>query len=197
MIDARAVVFGLSLCGAAVIAGLLVRQATEPPQPPRGVGALTATSAANTQRQPCTLRAGGALQDPRCTPGAVNLHVTQTTIRQTICKPGWAASVRPPVTTTEPWKFRAMRAYGIDTTPGHAQLYEYDHLIPIELGGAVLDTRNLFPEPRHVQVAAADEGSFAKDQVENRLKREVCATPPVLTLAKARQAIRTDWRTAP
>lgn len=155
-------------------------------------GATTTTpSPATTQRAPCRYRAAGALPDRRCTPGAVNRAVTQRTIRTTICTPGWAASVRPDVSVTEPWKFRAMRAYGVSTMPGQAQQYEYDHLIPIELGGAPLDTRNLFPQPHE----PAATGSYAKDKVENRLKAEVCAG--TVTLAAARKAIRTDWRTAP
>jgi hypothetical protein len=141
----------------------------------------------------CHFRAGGALPDRVCTPGAVNHAVTQRTIKTTICKPGWATSVRPPQKVTEPQKFRSMRAYGIETTPGHAQLYEYDHLIPIELGGALDDTKNLFPEPHVLTVGGVDEGSFAKDKIENRLNRDVCSGS--LSLAKARRAIRTNWLT--
>lgn len=174
---------------AALTAGALRPDGSQRPESTAGV--TGPPTAATTQRSPCHFRDGGALPDPRCTPGAVNHTVTQKTIRTTICTPGWAASVRPDVTVTEPWKFRAMRAYGIDTSAGHAQLYEYDHLIPIEVGGAVLDTRNLFPEPHE----PAATGSYAKDKVENRLKAEVCAGK--VTLAAARRAIRTDWRTAP
>src|SRR5690242_19992277 len=36
----------------------------------------------------------GDLPDPVKTPGALNPDVTQETIRQTICVPGWTASVR-------------------------------------------------------------------------------------------------------
>lgn len=172
------------ILAAVVVAALVVAHSADTPTRPT----VTAPAAA------CKFRAGGALPDRRCTPGSVNRAVTQRTIATTICKPGWAASVRPPVSWSEPHKFKAMRAYGIDTSPGHAALDEYDHLLPIELGGALTDERNLWPEPHHVIVAGVEEGSFAKDQVENRLKRDVCAKPPRMKLAAARRIMRTDWR---
>lgn len=135
----------------------------------------------------CSYRDGGALPDPKCTPGAINHAVTQRTIRKTICKPGWATSVRPPETATEPLKFKAMRAYGDSTAAGQAGRYEYDHLIPIELGGALLDTRNLWPEQH-----AGTDGSYAKDVRENRLRVLVCVG--AVKLAAARRIMRTDWR---
>ena len=83
------------------------------------------------------------LPDRRCTPGAVNPAVTQATIATTICRAGWTASVRPPERVTEPEKLASLRAYGESGPSG----YEYDHLVPLELGGAVNDPRNLWPEP--------------------------------------------------
>src|SRR5579871_5396607 len=53
----------------------------------------------------CTYRHaanGGWLPDPSCTPGALNPDVTQATIASTICKTGWTATVRPPLSVTEP-----------------------------------------------------------------------------------------------
>jgi hypothetical protein len=138
----------------------------------------------------CTYRASGALPDPKCTPGATYHAVTQATINKTICVKGWTATIRPPLAWTEPHKFKSMRAYGVDTSPGHAQLYEYDHLIPLELGGAPADERNLWPEPH----AAGASGSFVKDGVENKLRAEVCAGR--MKLAAARRLIRTDWTKA-
>lgn len=142
----------------------------------------------------CVYRAGGALPDPSCTPGAVNHAVTQATIHKTICVPGWTTKVRPPVTVTEPEKRVALRQYGYAFGTSLAG-YEYDHLIPLELGGATNDLRNLFPEPHHVKVTAGDEGSYAKDGVENRLNHLVCVGK--MKLAVARRIMRTDWRTAP
>ena len=56
-----------------------------------------------------------------------------------------------------------MRAYG-DRLPLHA--YEYDHLIPLELGGAPNSPRNLWPEP--------GASPNPKDRLENRLRVLVC-----------------------
>lgn len=136
----------------------------------------------------CSYRAGGLLPDRRCTPGVVNRHVTQSTIRATICRPGWTRTIRPASSVTYPLKRAAMRAYGVGNLP--ASGFEYDHLIPLELGGAPLDPRNLWPEP-----IRAHDGAYAKDAVEDRLHRAVCAGK--LTLRAARAAIRRDWRTAP
>src|SRR5438270_799115 len=60
-----------------------------------------------------------------------------------------------------------------------------------QLGGAPDDLRNLWPEPHTV---SGDQGSFAKDKVENKLKRDICKG--AITLAAAQQQIATDWRQA-
>lgn len=158
------------------------------------VGAATAPQNTGSQDRVCVYRSGGALPDATCTPGAYSRAVTQRTIATTICHSGWAATQRPPQAVTEPMKFASMRAYGVPTTPGHAQLYEYDHLVPIELGGAPGDARNLWPEPHTVPTAQGDQGSYTKDGRENRMRALVCAH--VLTLRAARHIMRTDWRQA-
>jgi hypothetical protein len=118
--------------------------------------------------------------DPRCTPGALNPAVTQSTIGRTICQSGWTRTVRPPESVTEKEKAASMAAYG-DAGPMGA--YEYDHFIALELGGAVNDSRNLWPEP--------GGSPNPKDAVENRLHEEVCSGE--MTLATAQRAITTDW----
>lgn len=120
--------------------------------------------------------------DPACTPGAIDPAVTQATIATTICKPGWTATVRPPVTATEPWKRKLMADYGLT---GSLRGYELDHLIPLEFAGAN-STSNLWPE-----LGATPN---PKDAVENRLHREVCAGR--LPLAVAQQEIAANWTTA-
>lgn len=132
----------------------------------------------------CHYTSNGALPDPRCTPGALNPAVTQATIRRTICVSGWTSTIRPPSSVTGPEKIASMYLYGDKLS---ASAYEFDHLISLELGGAPNSPLNLWPEPH--------PSSFAKDIVENRLKREVCASK--ITLAVAQHAIATDWRTAP
>jgi hypothetical protein len=123
-------------------------------------------------------RNGQPTPDPACTPGAINPAVTQATIGQTICVSGWTATVRPSVTVTDRWKKLSAASYG--TTPAGT---EYDHAIPLELGGAPLDPRNLWVEPGSIP--------NAKDAVENRLRKQVCAGQ--ITLAAAQAGIAADW----
>ena len=159
---------------------------------PSGLAYSTA-SAQVVQSQPaagaCRARNGGlyATSDRRCTPGAVNPAVTQATIGSTICSRGWTSTVRPRVSVTEPEKLASMRAYG-DGGPPSA--YEYDHLVPLELGGAVNDPRNLWPEPDYPGVSR----SFylnPKDKLERALNRLVCAG--TMSLARAQRLIAADW----
>jgi hypothetical protein len=127
-----------------------------------------------------------ARPDPRCTPGAVNPAVTQATISSTVCRSGWTATVRPRASITEPEKFASMAAYNLR---GPASVYEYDHDVPLELGGAVNDPRNLWPEPDY----ATRSGFYLnpKDRLENALKRMVCRN--AITLAQAQWLIASNW----
>ena len=134
----------------------------------------------------CTYRSvngQGPLPDPVCTPGATNPAVAPSTISSTICASGWTSTVRPPLSVTEPQKYRSMAAYG---DAGSAGDYEYDHLIPLELGGATDDAGNLWPQPH-----AGPWSSLAKDALENKLRELVCAGQ--LALAAAQRAIASDW----
>jgi hypothetical protein len=106
--------------------------------------------------------------------------VTQATIRQTICRSGWARSVRPPESITEPEKDASLAAYG---DRGSASGYEYDHLVALELGGATNAPANLWPEP--------GSSPNPKDRVEDELNREVCDGK--MTLSAAQHLIVTDW----
>lgn len=137
---------------------------------------------------------GYALPDPACTPGAIDGAVTQGDIATTICRRGYSSSVRPPVTLTEPAKYRSMAAYG---APGRVSAYELDHLVPLELGGSS-DVRNLWAEPDQGVPAQFDTtdhfGRNAKDGVEDRLAAAVCAGE--VPLAAAQAAIARDWTTA-
>lgn len=108
--------------------------------------------------------AGAVLADPVRTPGVLNPAVTQASIRSTICKRGWTATIRPPVEYTNELKREQMRAYG---ETGLLSAYQEDHLISLELGGNPTDPRNLWPEP-YPRAAAVD-------QIENELNSEVCS----------------------
>lgn len=156
--------------------------------------ATVAVAVAATQGAPrvaCVFR--GGLPDISCTPGATNPAATQATLKTTVCKSGWTATIRPPLATTEPQKRKSMTAYGLPRSTSMTG-YEYDHLISLELGGAPDDSRNLWPEPHTANVAGHDEGSYVKDRLENRLKKLVCNG--TVKLADAQTAIAANWVTA-
>jgi hypothetical protein len=154
--------------------------------------AYSHASGSAVQTQPpagsCHTRGSGlfATPDPRCTPGALNPAVTQRTIDSTICSAGWTATVRPPESVSEPEKLANMRSYGISKG---ASGYEYDHLVPLELGGAVNDPRNLWPEPDY-----PGGGGFypnPKDHLERALNRLVCRGQ--MPLVRAQLLIAREW----
>jgi hypothetical protein len=118
------------------------------------------------------------LPNPKLTPGRLNPKVRQSTIKKTICVKGWTKKVRPPVSYTNKLKVKQMLQYGETGSPSD---YEEDHFIPLELGGAPKNPKNLWPEP-HSQ-------SKISDPLETKFKKQVCKG--VLTLKKARAAIRT------
>jgi hypothetical protein len=117
------------------------------------------------------------------TPGVTNPAVTKATIGTTICVKNWTKSIRPPASYTNALKAKQMLQYN---ESGPATDYEEDHLIPLELGGAPKDPRNLWPEP-HTQ-------SKVTDPLETKLNRMICVTH-TLTLAAARKQILAFKRT--
>lgn len=123
------------------------------------------------------------LPDTACTPGAVNPDVTQDTIGATICRHGWTATVRPPSSYTNAVKRRQIVEYGAYAGTS-LRGYEEDHLIPLELGGAPRDPRNLWPE--------AGASRNPKDRVEDAGRRAVCSHR--VTLADAQARIAGNWR---
>jgi hypothetical protein len=123
------------------------------------------------------------LQDAKATPGATDPQLTATKL----CDPAFhTGTARNKMTQPQKRKVRVCRAYGITKAcPG--PLYEIDHLISIELGGAN-DDANLWPQPVD---ALGQIGFHTKDVVENRAHRAVCSGK--LTLEQAQTGIRTDW----
>lgn len=126
------------------------------------------------------------LPDPRCTPGAGNPQVTQADLGTTICVRGFTATIRPPDTITGAEKVASAAAYGYT---GSLHVAEYDHLIPLELGGDPNDAANLWVEPPDSPDATTVAN--AKDRLENRLNSLVCSGQ--LTLATAQQAMAGNW----
>ena len=112
----------------------------------------------------------------------LNPAVMQETIGQTICLQGWAKTVRPSVAYTNAVKRRLIRELEI---PEELLVdFELDHRIPLALGGAPSDPRNLELQPW-------DEAS-EKDAIEACLARAVCDGK--IALDEAQRRIWADWR---
>lgn len=155
----------------------------------RATKARRAGAAPRTRRVAATGVAAGAgntmvWPDPIRTPGWPNPKVNQDNIKSTICRKGWTATIRPPVSYTNDLKTQGIAAYGFTDTS--LASYEEDHLISLELGGDPEDARNLWPE-----AYAGVCGARVKDQIETRLKTMVCAGQ--ISLAEAQQEIAQNW----
>jgi hypothetical protein len=113
---------------------------------------------------------------PTGTAGVLNPAVTQQTIATTVCVPGWSDSIRPPSAYTSALKRRQMAELHLTGRPAD---YEEDHVIPLALGGAARDERNLrpvlWPQARK------------DDRLETLLHRLVCARQ--MTLADGQYLI--------
>lgn len=146
----------------------------------RALGILVLLVSCGSTSGTATQNFAGGLADYSLPPGAVNPTVTQATIGSTICVSGWTATVRPGTSFTTPLKNLQMKERHL---PGKASDYEEDHLIPLELGGAPADPKNLWPEARTGPHASAGD----KDRAENAFRSQVCAG--TLSLADARARI--------
>jgi hypothetical protein len=89
---------------------------------------------------------------------------------------------------TEPEKEASMAAF--DNTADLSTL-EYDHLVPLEIGGAVNDPRNLWPEPNYQGVSPDSYVLNPKDKLEDRLHDLVCSGE--MPLGEAQRGIARDW----
>ncbi|MFI5305612.1 MAG: hypothetical protein ACHQYP_12560 [Nitrospiria bacterium] len=124
------------------------------------------------------------LPDPTMTPGAINPDVTQEIIHQTICVKGYAKSIRPPAYYTNRLKKKMMRQYGYYRISPKS--FEFDHLIPLSVGGHPTSELNLWPEPRFSTWNAGK-----KDELEAFFHRAVCKEK--IPLDAAQKEIATDW----
>jgi len=114
----------------------------------------------------------------------INPAVTQETIATTICVPGWTKTVRPWARYTAGIKINLIRELEI---PEELLVdFELDHRIPLALGGAP-------SEPRNLELQPWDE-AVEKDRIETCLSRAVCGG--TIRLDEARRLIWSDWRTA-
>jgi hypothetical protein len=140
-----------------------------PPAPPQ-------STAPNNREWPHPPRTIGRLP--------LNPDVTPETLGQTICVRGWTATVRPPVSYTNAVKVRLIREQGLPLELiGDFQL---DHKMPLALGGAPSDPRNLQLED--------EDDAERKDGVEKCLSKAVCAGR--ISLQEAQRRIWADWREA-
>jgi hypothetical protein len=125
----------------------------------------------------CATSAAGAwtLPNASMTPGAI-----LSSDPAVVCVRGYSRTVRPPYDYA--WRrFRVsvFRAYDIPHERWHD--FTLDHDVPLSLGGAPEDLRNVWPEPK----AEAKR----KDEVEDALLAAVCYRH-TLTLAAAQAANR-------
>ena len=122
--------------------------------------------------------------DAKLTPGVADPHVTQQTIRATICKPGYTATVR---NVSEATKREVMQRYGLPEAD--FSRVEIDHYLSLEIGGAN-DIENLWPQYYDPAPGQSDYlGARQKDVIETSLHRAVCSGR--MTLREAQEAIRT------
>jgi hypothetical protein len=113
-----------------------------------------------------------SLPDHALTPG-----VTRPLTVQALCTTKWGLDRRA---VTVKMKRDVARSY--DVPWEKRGNYEFDHLIPRELGGAD-DVRNLWPQPW--------PQAREKDRLENALRKAVCARRVALSVAQ--RAIADDW----
>lgn len=118
---------------------------------------------------------------------ALNPDVRPETIDQTICVPGYAASVRPSTSYTNGVKRKLLRESGNVTA--EASDYDLDHIIPLAVGGHPRSVRNLNPMLRD-----GEGGARQKARLDKQLQRLVCSRQ--LGLRDAQTAIYGDWRGA-
>lgn len=126
----------------------------------------------------------GQINSSRAQELPLNPEVTQNTIDETICVPGYTKTVRPPASVTNTVKFEMLRAGGYPASSIHD--FILDHRIPLSLGGAANDLRNFLLQ--------SESESKDKDRVELCLAKTVCSGR--ISLAQAQTEIWNNWRNA-
>lgn len=114
----------------------------------------------------------------------LNPQVTEQTMKQTICAPGYTRAVRPSSSYTSSVKAKLLRETGLDESL--MSEYELDHIVPLELGGHPRELRNLTLQPW-----GGIHGALRKDSLEHRLHILVCRGE--LPLNEAQTCIAEDW----
>jgi len=111
-------------------------------------------------------------------------RVTQQSIGETICRPGYASAVAPPFDELMARKDRMLAERGIDADD--AADFALDRRVPVVLGGSPDAPSNLGLLPW-----AGRQGERRKARAAVMLKRCVCEGK--LSLAEAQAAIVGDW----
>jgi hypothetical protein len=117
-------------------------------------------------------------------PDWLDPHVTQSTIVDTICVPGYAERVLPSFEVQMRQKSRLLKQRSIDDS--FASEYALDHRMPVLLGGSPNSAANL--DLRRWEGPA---GQRRKERLAVYLKRCVCTGD--ITLKAAQAAMAGDW----
>jgi hypothetical protein len=111
-------------------------------------------------------------------------RVTQASVADTICKPGYADTVSPPMDALLERKNQLLAARGIDPEDGPG--YALDRRVPVVLGGSPDAPGNLDLLPW-----GGHRGERRKELLTAKLKRCVCTGK--MSLSEAQAAIAGDW----
>jgi hypothetical protein len=187
---------GVLLAGAVILGAVFVQShpdfVAHPPRSSREACGLffdpancqaAATFAAINAKQPIRQIVLPSIPDPARTPGAINPAINQDNIAATICKGDYQAEKSPPPS----WKAAATRRLVESLYPSeNPDDFSLDYLVPISLGGAVADPRNLW-----LQTWTGPDREL-KNHLEMLLTKMVCNGQ--IALAVAQQRIAGDWR---
>lgn len=137
----------------------------------------------------CALAIKPYYPSPTLTPG---LSVPGLTAAD-VCAPGYARAARKSADAgIRRLKPVVAQAYGV--RPSDWKRYEFDHFVPITLGGHPDSEKNLWPQPHRNVAGVGAWGSEAKDRLEDRLHLEVCSGK--ISLKAAQEEIASDWTEA-
>ena len=118
--------------------------------------------------------------------GVFNPEVTQETVEQTICMPGYINTVRPSTNITQAVKQRLLKRSGRDSED--AVDYKLDYIVPVALGGHPSKAENFELQRRWGATAKR------KSEIEAKLHCLVCSGE--MALADAQREISSGWQTA-
>jgi hypothetical protein len=139
-----------------------------------GIAAASGVAAASV------LYVGNAVDVTRPPASIPGVAAQPTPTVKMLCTPGYSDSIRPPAAYTTTLKRSQIARWHLKGTIAD---YEEDHLLPLSMGGAPVDPKNLWPQPW--------PEAKRKDKAERSLHQLVCAK--TITPARARRQILKDW----